>query len=100
MQGSSSLSDCAKMLAGGDNKIGAAVAIFKPQVTCSGTMTAPPSSCRYIMDEMLKVVSNENYGRATDPSIDVALPLTLRARKTLRNLVSNSAPISNANDFH
>lgn len=34
------------------------------------------------MDEMLKYVSSENFGKITDPNINVGLPLTLQARKS------------------
>ena len=75
------LSRADEMNAGGDNKLGVAIALFKPQVTCAGTVTTPLSSCRYIMDEMYRNLREERFGRPTDRLIDVALPLTLQARK-------------------
>ena len=57
------------------------IALFHPQVTCAETVSTPPSSCRYIIDEMLKTTNVEFLGHATDPSVTVALPLTLQARK-------------------
>ena len=65
---------------GGDNRVG--VALSKPSVqpTCAGTGTAttPPSSCRYIMDEMDKTAYlGDRFGRTG--AVDFALPLTLRA---------------------
>lgn len=61
--------------------LGVTIALFKPQVTCAETVSTPPSSCAYIIDEMLKTTNEEFFGHATDPSITVALPLTLQARK-------------------
>ncbi|KAM0796632.1 hypothetical protein BDR22DRAFT_893139 [Usnea florida] len=65
---------------GGDNRVG--VTLLKPSVqpTCAGTGTAttPPSSCRYIMDEMDKTAYlGDRFGRTG--AVDFALPLTLRA---------------------
>ena len=64
---------------GGDNRVGVAMSRSVQQPTCAGTGTAttPPSSCRYIMDEMDKTVTKERFGRTG--AVDFALPLTLRA---------------------
>lgn len=58
------------------------MAPFKPQVACVGTVNTPPSSWRYIMDEMFKgPIIKELFGHATDSQVTIALPLTLQARK-------------------
>ena len=64
---------------GGDNRVGVTMRKTNTRPTCDGTGTAttPPSSCRYIMDEMDKSVTNERFGRSGE--VDFALPLTLRA---------------------
>ena len=62
---------------GGDNRVAVIMAQSHAQAQCVGTVTTPPSSCRYIMDEMDKTVTNERFGRTG--RVDVALPLTLRA---------------------
>ena len=66
---------------GGDDKLGVVVRSFGPQATCTGPVSTPPSSCRYIIDEMYKTFVDERFGRPRFPELDVALPLTLRARK-------------------
>lgn len=55
---------------------------FEPHVTCHGAMAAPVRSCDYIMREMLKTNLQERFGHGPDPNIQVALPITLRARKS------------------
>ena len=64
---------------GGDNRVGVVLTQPPVQPTCAGTGTAttPPSSCRYIMDEMDKTHVKERFGRTG--AVDFALPLTLRA---------------------
>ena len=64
---------------GGDNRVGVMMRRSNVQPTCAGTGTAttPPSSCRYILDEMDKTATNERFGRTG--AVDFALPLTLRA---------------------
>lgn len=44
-------------------------------------MNTPSSSCRYIIDEMLRDPFREKFGLGTDSKVDVALPLTLQARE-------------------
>ena len=62
---------------GGDNRVGVFMTTLERQVTCAGPVNTPPSSCRYIMNEMDKTVVPERFGRTGQ--LDVALPLTLRA---------------------
>ena len=78
---------------GGDNRVSVAMTKSNVQPTCAGTGTAttPPSSCRYIMDEMDKTMTVERFGRTG--AIDVALPLTLRAPDgKCQVVVDTSAP--------
>ena len=62
---------------GGDNRIVAIMMKSDARAQCVGTVTTPPSSCRYIIDEMDKTLTKERFGRTGQ--VDVALPLTLRA---------------------
>lgn len=59
------------------------VSLFKSQVQCTGTVTTPPESCGYIIAEMIKDYSTEKFGVYSEQqqSVDVALPLVLKARK-------------------
>lgn len=77
----------------GDNKLGVAIALFKPRVTCIGPVSTPPSSCRYIVDKMPKSVNYELFGRAADLSINIALPLPPRAREQHLKHRTSSCPI-------
>ena len=63
---------------GGDNKLLVRMGAFKPTVTCGETVNTPPSSCRYIIDRLLKTIKLEIFGRGAG-RLDVSLPLTLRA---------------------
>ena len=55
---------------------------FTPFATCVRPVSTPEDSCGYIMDEMYKTKKDEVFGTATPTSpVDVALPLTLKARK-------------------
>ena len=73
----------AKMVnVGGDDKLGVTVAVplgYPPR--CAANVTTPEVSCRYIMDEMYKTPKFERFGHSNWPGVDVALPLTLRARE-------------------
>ena len=62
---------------GGDNGVGVVMRSSETQPTCAGTATTPPSSCRYIIDDMDKSTTQERFGRMG--AVDIALPLTLRA---------------------
>ena len=62
---------------GGDNRVGVFLSLVDRHVTCTGPVNTPPSSCRYIMNEMDKNTDLERFGRRGQ--VDVALPLTLRA---------------------
>ena len=79
---SSSLSRAKKVNIGGDDKLAVAVTSYggaKP--TCKENVTAPTSSCDYIMDGMLKTLDSQRFGRAGLPGLTVATPLVLRARE-------------------
>lgn len=64
---------------GSDNRVTVSIqgTGLQPECAGAGTATTPPSSCRYIMDEMDKTRTLERFGRTG--AVDVALPLTLRA---------------------
>ena len=79
-----------ELYARGDYKLGVAIALFKSQVTCIAPVSTPPKSCPYVVDETLKSVNDELFGGAADPSINLALRLTLRARK--QNLEHRTSP--------
>ena len=67
---------------GGDNKLAVGVTGRQNGAVCTGTVSTTEVSCGYIMDEMLKTKTDETFGRAgRSRHIQVALPLTLRARK-------------------
>ena len=79
---SSSLSRAKKVNIGGDNKLGVAVTRFEGfKPTCTENVTTPSSSCKYILDDMYKTRDYERFGKAGMPGLNVALPLTLRARE-------------------
>ena len=79
---SSSLSRAKKVNIGGDDKLAVAVTHARGvKPTCTENVTTPPSSCKYIMDDMYKIRDNELFGHAGSGKISVALPLTLRARE-------------------
>ena len=67
---------------GSDEKLAVAVRhAGRVKPTCTENVTTPPSSCRYIMDDMYKTINHEQFGRPGLPRLNVALPLTLRARE-------------------
>ena len=68
--------------AGGDNNLVPSIAPFTPNVNCAGTVSTTEESCRYIAEEMLKSNKVMVFGTpdVLQP-VDVALPLTLKARK-------------------
>lgn len=77
---------------GGDDRLVVNVAGFDPRVTCYTAMSAPIESCQYIMQEMLKTEYRETFGHAPNPSIRVALPLTLKARKSFCHVCRKCGP--------
>ena len=83
-----SLPRAKKVIVGGDDQLGVLVSDppgYRP--SCAANVTTTEGSCRYIIDEMDKTVRSERFGRSIYPGVDVALPLTLRAREYYSELV-------------
>ena len=68
---------------GGDNKIGVAIADYKPNIKCDTTSTPGPSwgSCVIIFANMRATKKPLIFGRPGNPIVEEELPLILGERK-------------------
>ncbi len=68
---------------GGDNNLYVAIGKYQPRVRCDqSSIPAPPwKSCHHIWGDMQTEQERQIFGRGSDPTIQVALPIKMKASK-------------------